>query len=139
MFSVKTIGQKYKWLFILPLLLLLVIFALFQWPALEPMIASKSQYLKVVRPQVARVADNPSRENISQTKEFLYNLKSSDRSIGDYHLPLYMAFNLWLQYVDSRDLSAASKAIGILEELKIRLPELTEELDTLIFSIKNHV
>ncbi len=139
MFSIKKIEKKYRWLFILPLILLLVIVLLFKNMAADTMLKNKEQYLHKVRPQLVKVTQDPSRENISQTQEFLYNIKSSDRSIGDYHLPLYMVFTLWLKYADSRDLSAASKAIGILEELKVRLPELSEELDNLIFSIKNHV
>lgn len=139
MFSIKKIEKKYRWLFVLPFVLLLVIVLLFKNMAADTMLKNKEQYLHKVRPQLVKVTQDPSRENISQTQEFLYNIKSSDRSIGDYHLPLYMAFTLWLKYADSRDLSAASKAIGILEELKVRLPELSEELDNLIFSIKNHV
>lgn len=139
MFSIKKIEKKYRWLFILPFVLLLVIVLLFKNMTVDTMLKNKEQYLHKVRPQLVKVTQDPSRENISQTQEFLYNIKSSDRSIGDYHLPLYMAFTLWLKYADSRDLSAASKAIGILEELKVRLPELSEELDNLIFSIKNHV
>lgn len=138
MFSIKKIGQKNKWLFISIFILLVVILMLFKWLAVEPLLKNKEQYLKVVRPQLAKVAQDPSRQNIKQTQEFLYNIKSSDRSVGDYHLPLYMALTLWLKYTESGDLSEASKAIGILEELKVRLPELKQEFDTLIFSIKNN-
>ncbi len=139
MLSIKKIGQKNIWLFGFPVLLLLIIFIFFKFFATEPIIGSKAQYLKVVRPKLTAVIADPSSQNIQQTKEFLLNIKSSDRSIGEYHLPLYMAFSLWTKYTENRDLSSLTKAIGILEELKISIPELKDEIDDIINILSHHV
>lgn len=138
MLSIKKIGQKNIWLFGFPLLLLLVIFIFFRFFATEPSIDSKADYLKVVRPKLEAVIANPDRQHIESTKDFLYNIKTSDRSIGEYHLPLYMAFSLWTKYTQDRDLSTLSKTLGILEELKVSFPDLGEQIEELIEILKTN-
>ncbi len=136
MLSIKKIGQKNIWLFGFPILLLIVIFIFFKFFATEASIDNKEDYLKVVRPHLEAVIDNPDRQHITETKDFLYNIKVTDRSIGDYHLPLYMAFSLWSKYTETRDLSTLSKTLGILEELKVSVPDLGEQIEELITILK---
>ncbi len=139
MLSIKKISKKNLWLFVFPALLLVVAIVLFRFLAVDQTIKNKNQYLKVVRPKLEQVISNPSSQNIIKTKDFLFTLKSSDRSIGDYHLPLYMAFSLWVKYTESRDLTDLTKATGILEELKSTLPELGDSLEQIIKIMKNNV
>ncbi len=138
MLSIKKIGQKNIWLFALPVLLFVVIFIFFKFFATEPSIDNKEDYLKVVRPRLESVIANPDRQHIKSTEDFLYNIKTSDRSIGEYHLPLYMAFSLWSKYTETRDLSTLSKTLGILEELKVSLPDLGQEIEELIEILKTN-
>lgn len=122
----------------MPVILLVVIFVYFKFFAVEQTIANKNQYIDVVRPRLESVIADPSSNNIAQTKDFLLNLKSSDRSIGDYHLPLYMAFSLWTKYTETGDLTDMTKAVGILEELKVSIPELKDQIDGIIKILKNN-
>ncbi|MDQ5938977.1 MAG: hypothetical protein QG603_480 [Patescibacteria group bacterium] len=138
MLSIKKIGQKNIWLFALPVLLFVVIFIFFKFFATERSIDNKEDYLKVVRPRLESVIANPDRQHIKSTEDFLYNIKTSDRSIGEYHLPLYMAFSLWSKYTETRDLSTLSKTLGILEELKVSLPDLGQEIEELIEILKTN-
>ncbi|MFA6253543.1 MAG: hypothetical protein WCV69_04485 [Patescibacteria group bacterium] len=139
MLSIKKISKKNIWLFIFPVLLLVVVIVVFRFLAADQTIKNKNQYLKVVRPKLEQVISDPKQQNIVKTKDFLFNIKSSDRSIGDYHLPLYMAFSLWTKYTESRDLTQITKAMGILEELKSTLPELDDPLSQIIKIMKNNV
>lgn len=137
--SIKKISKKNLWLFVFPALLLIVAIIVFRFLVADQTIRNKNQYLKVVGPKLEQVISSPSSQNIVKTKDFLFTLKSSDRSIGDYHLPLYMAFSLWTKYTETRDLTDLTKATGILEELKSALPELGDSLDQIIKIMKNNV
>lgn len=138
MLSIKKISQKNIWLFAWPLLVLVVIILVFKFLATDQPIKNKEQYLQAVRPQLERVIAQPTESNIAETTEFLLNLKSSERSIGDYHLPLYMAFSLWTKYTESGELTDLSKALAILAELKLKIPELAEPLESLMKIMQNN-
>lgn len=139
MLSIKKIGQKNIWLFGFPILLLLVIFIFFKFFVNEPTITSKDEYLQQVRPKLEVVISKADRQQIAETKDFLYNIKTSNRSIGDYHLPLYMAFSLWTEYTETKDLAQITRAIGILEQLKKTVPELEETISQIIKIMQSNV
>ncbi len=139
MLSIKKISKKNLWLFVFPVLLLVVAIVVFKFLTVDQTIKNKNQYLKVVEPKLEQVISSPSSQNIIKTKDFLFTLKSSDRSVGDYHLPLYMAFSLWVKYTESKDFTDLTKATGILEELKSALPELSGSLEQIIKIMKNNV
>ena len=139
MLSIKKISKKNLWLFVFPVLLLVVAIVFFKFLTADQTFKNKNQYLKVVEPKLEQVISSPSSQNIIKTKDFLFTLKSSDRSVGDYHLPLYMAFSLWVKYTESKDFTDLTKATGILEELKSALPELSGSLEQIIKIMKNNV
>jgi hypothetical protein len=117
----------------------MVIFIFFKFFAVDSTISNKEDYLKVVRPKLTSVIASPDSQHIVETREFLYNIKTSDRSIGSYHLPLYMVFSLWSKYTETRDLATLTKILGILEELKISIPELQEQINGIILILKQNV
>lgn len=131
--------KKIYWWFALPILLFIIVVLVFRFFSFDDTIKNKEQYIKVVGPKLAVVIADPSYQNINKTKDFLFNIKSQDRSIGDYHLPLYMSFVLWTKYLESNDSAQISKAIGILEELKVILPEFSESFTQIISLMKVHV
>jgi hypothetical protein len=139
MLSIKKIGQKNIWLFTLPLVLLLITFVFFKFFSSQSTINNKNDYLKVVGPKLTVVIANHDSQHIAEMNDFLYNIKTSDRSIGDYHLPLYMAFSLWTKYTETKDLAQITRAIGILQELKITVPELEEPISQIIEIMQSNV
>jgi hypothetical protein len=139
MLSIKKIGKKNIWLLALPLLLFVVIFVFFKFFANESVINNKSEYLKVVRPKLEAIISNHNSQHIAETESFLYNIKTSDRSIGDYHLPLYMAFSLWTKYTETKDLAQITRAIGILEGLKVTIPEFEAPISQIIKIMQSNV
>lgn len=102
-------------------------------------IRNKQEYLDQVEPKLNQVIADPSVANLKYFEDYLLGIKSADRSIGNYHLPLYMAFVLWSKYLDSGNIAYLEKSQAIFEELKITLPEFSPQFEQIITLIKKNV
>lgn len=102
-------------------------------------IHNKKEYLDQVGPRLNQVIADPSAINLQSFEDYLLSIKSADRSIGSYHLPLYMAFVLWSKYLDSGNIAYLEKSQAIFEELKITLPEFSTQFEQIIMLIKKNV
>lgn len=96
-----------------------------------PPLVSATDYADHVRPWLVRVINNPSLENISQTKQDLLNLKSSDKNIGQTHIKLFLAMDAWENYLTTKQSQMKTVAQDDLTSVSNDLPELSTEIDNL--------
>lgn len=92
---------------------------------------SAQDYISEVRPWLMDVFEKRSITSLVQTRNELLNLRSSDKSIGNAHIALFLAFDAWEKYIMTSDSSMKDASYNHFDVASNLLPELAEDINNL--------
>ncbi|MBU1203324.1 hypothetical protein KKH39_04770 [Patescibacteria group bacterium] len=96
-----------------------------------PPLVSVEDYAEHIRPWLTRISQDPSLENISQTKQDLLDFRSNNKDIGQVHIKLFLAIDAWENYLLTNQVQMKTLAQENLLEISTALPQLSVEIENL--------
>jgi hypothetical protein len=125
--------SQHKHKIIKVLVLVLVVAGAWYWANnfQQDTVNSQADYIDTVRPWFKEIDNNYSLDQIANVRNKLLYLNSKEKSIGDSHLNLFLAFDAWQQYLESNNPELQRQADKFFEQAAISLPPLHNEINRL--------
>ena len=88
-------------------------------------------YIEHVRPWLQAALRDQSLDTVAQIKMNLLNVNSSDKEIGPAHINLFLAFDSWEKFLQTRDPGHRQQVNERLELVAELMPELSPDIQQL--------
>lgn len=103
----------------------------------DELVADNSDYIRTIEPWLSSVLADNSAANISSIREKFLNLRSADSSVGEAHLHLFLGFDAWQKFLDSRDDDFKNKALVNFSAAAKIFPDLESYIEKIQAILQN--
>jgi len=110
---------------------LVVIFFTHQATPQTKNLVAQENYAAYIKPWIDSVYTDQSLDNISNIKNNFLNFQGADKSIGDAHIALFLAFDAWERFLLTGDIDSRDQAIKHFSVATGFLPELSADINNL--------
>ncbi|MFA5126646.1 MAG: hypothetical protein WC465_01425 [Patescibacteria group bacterium] len=128
----KEFLAKNKWFIVIFLLTLAIFLILFyNLHNQTKIINNEREYLETVSPWLGSVTETYQARDIANIHDKLLYLKSHDKSVGDAHMNLFLAFDVWQEYLKTKNPDLKNQISDFLQRADEKMPALDSEIKRL--------